>query len=131
MLQVNEYFTLEAEKREAITKGCRGCSTVKLEEYVEDVRRILEAMAFFRDFPSLRSQASALAGLKALCDTAAGECLEEFSRLMKSVGPAVQHQAAAGGYEPVVTLSDNSAAALATVGEALELLGRRAALRQG
>jgi hypothetical protein len=52
--QVNEYFTLEAEKRDVITRGIKGGNLSKLEEYIEDVRRILEAMAFFRDFPSLR-----------------------------------------------------------------------------
>ncbi|KAG5177523.1 Cullin repeat-like-containing domain protein [Tribonema minus] len=130
MEKVNEYFTLEAEKRDAIARGVRGGGPARLAEYADDVRRVLEAMAFFRALPSLRSQGTALSGLTALCNTAAAECLEEYGRLMRAVGPSVQFNAAADAYEPVAPLSEAGAAGLAAVQGALELLEKRSALRQ-
>lgn len=56
------------------------------------MRRIDEAIAYFRKWPSLKSQKEAIRGLEELANTAAKECIDEFNRLMRTIGPAVQFQ---------------------------------------
>lgn len=57
------------------------------------MRRVNEAITYFRQWPSLKSQQEAIRGLEGLSDIAAKECIDEFNRLMRTVGPAVQFQA--------------------------------------
>lgn len=56
------------------------------------MRRIDDAIAYFRKWPSLKSQKEAIKGLEELSSMAAKECIDEFNRLMRTVGPAVQFQ---------------------------------------
>ena len=57
------------------------------------MRRINDAVVYFRKWPSLKSQKDAIRGLEELSTMAAKECIDEFNRLMRTVGPAVQFQA--------------------------------------
>lgn len=56
------------------------------------MRRVSDAIVYFRQWPSLKSQQEAIRGLEDLSGTAAKECIDEFNRLMRTVGPAVQFQ---------------------------------------
>ena len=56
------------------------------------MRRINDAIEYFRKWPSLKSQKEAIRGLEELSSMAAKECIDEFNRLMRTVGPAVQFQ---------------------------------------
>lgn len=56
------------------------------------MRRVHEAIVYFRKWPSLKSQEEAIRGLEDLSSIAAKECIDEFNRLMRTVGPAVQFQ---------------------------------------
>ncbi|CAM9354665.1 unnamed protein product [Phaeothamnion confervicola] len=120
MEEVNEYFLLEAEVHATIVGGIRGSSGA--DQYLEEVRRVVEASRYFRGWPGLRSQQDALKGLAALADAATKECLEEFNRLVRTAGPA-------GGQAD--TLSDAAAATLGAIAACLALLGQGPALRQG
>lgn len=59
---------------------------------MSQMRRIDDAIAYFQKWPSLKSQEPAIRGLEDLSNTAAKECIDEFNRLMRTVGPAVQFQ---------------------------------------
>lgn len=56
------------------------------------MRRVSDAIIYFRQWPSLKSQQEAIRGLEDLSNTAAKECIDEFNRLMRTVGPAVHFQ---------------------------------------
>ena len=56
------------------------------------IRRINNAIDYFRKWPSLKSQKEAIRGLEDLSNMAAKECIDEFNRLLRTVGPAVQFQ---------------------------------------
>lgn len=62
-------------------------------EKKKKMRRINDAIVYFRKWPSLKSQKDAIRGLEELSTMAAKECIDEFNRLMRTVGPAVQFQA--------------------------------------
>ncbi|CAM9860019.1 unnamed protein product, partial [Laminaria digitata] len=87
---INECFLLEKELRGVVQKGMRG--NVGAVEYLEEMRRINDAVVYFRKWPSLKSQKEAIRGLEDLSTMAAKECIDEFNRLMRTVGPAVQFQ---------------------------------------
>lgn len=73
------------------------------------MRRINDAIVYFRKWPSLKSQKDAIRGLEELSSTAAKECIDEFNRLMRTVGPAVQFQARAIYHPPPLNPFNNSA----------------------
>eukprot|EP00903_Cladosiphon_okamuranus_P005829 g5770.t1 len=128
MESINECFLLEKELRGVVQKGMRG--NVGAVEYLEEMRRINDAIIYFRKWPSLKSQKDAIKGLEELSTMAAKECIDEFNRLMRTVGPAVQFQTQTNTFESVNTLSDNVAQSLAAIGECLTLLRHNKALRQ-
>ncbi|CAM9923920.1 unnamed protein product [Ectocarpus sp. 6 AP-2014] len=128
MESINECFLLEKELRGVVQKGMRG--NVGAVEYLEEMRRIDDAIAYFRKWPSLKSQKEAIKGLEELSSMAAKECIDEFNRLMRTVGPAVQFQTQTNTFESVNTLSDNVAQSLAAIGECLTLLRHSGQLRQ-
>ncbi|CAM9731225.1 unnamed protein product, partial [Hapterophycus canaliculatus] len=129
MESINDCFLLEKELRGVVQKGMRG--NVGAVEYLEEMRRIDEAIAYFRKCPSLKSQKEAIRGLEELASTAAKECIDEFNRLMRTIGPAVQfQQTQTNTFESVNSLSDNVAQSLAAIGECLTLLRQSGQLRQ-
>lgn len=65
------------------------------------MRRINDAIVYFRKWPSLKSQKDAIKGLEELSTMAAKECIDEFNRLMRTVGPAVQFQASVPSVIPL------------------------------
>ncbi|CAM9653584.1 unnamed protein product [Sphacelaria rigidula] len=94
------------------------------------MRRVNEAIVYFKKWPTLKSQRDAIRGLEELSNIAAKECVDEFNRLMRTVGPAVQFQAQTNTFESVDTLSDNVSSSLVAIGECLTLLNHDKQLRQ-
>lgn len=68
------------------------CASKPRNVALRQIRRINDAIVYFRKWPSLRSQKEAIRGLEDLSNTAAKECIDEFNRLLRTVGPAVQFQ---------------------------------------
>ncbi|CAM9617289.1 unnamed protein product, partial [Discosporangium mesarthrocarpum] len=125
---INECFLLEKELHAVVHKGMRG--NTRAVDYLEEMRRVKDAIVYFKEWPNLRSQKDALAGLENLAKVATKECLEEFDQLMRTVGQSVGFQAQTNTFEAAHTMSTKVAEGLGAVGQCLALLEKDDDLRQ-
>jgi hypothetical protein len=128
MDEVNEYFGIESEAAQVVRRGLglqddnAGVAGTGLDNFIDTMKRLVNAEEYFRSWPSLKSQIDALKGLEAVRGEAIALCLQEFTRLVSSLGPAVRFCASSSSYEHIDVVSRVEMNTLGHLMEALDLL---------